>query len=99
MSDYNKDCSFCGDSCLWHEHNEPLKAKSEEDKINHPLYYGGDTTYETIKVLKAWMTVEEYHGFMLGNTIKYLSRWGKKGGVEDLKKAKWYLDKLLEELS
>jgi len=35
-------------------------------------------------------------GFLDGNAVKYLARWRHKGGVEDLKKAKHYLDKLIE---
>lgn len=55
---------------------------------------GGNTTYEAIKVIEAWDL-----GFHLGNTVKYICRAGKKdGGVEDLKKARWYLDRLIERL-
>jgi hypothetical protein len=63
--------------------------------IDHPAYYGGDTVYEAIKVIEAWEL-----GFRLGNCVKYLSRAGKKGDrVEDLKKARWYLDREIEKLS
>lgn len=65
--------------------------------VDHPNHYGGDTTYETIKVLKAWLTAEQYQGFLIGNSIKYQSRYRNKGGIEDLKKAMWYLNKYLEE--
>jgi hypothetical protein len=59
------------------------------ESVNHPQHYGGDTTYEAIKVIEAWEL-----GFCLGNTVKYISRAGKKGdAVEDLKKARWYLDR------
>lgn len=59
------------------------------DAINHPTYYGGDTTYETIKVIEAWGL-----GFRLGNAVKYISRAEKKANrLEDLKKARWYLDR------
>lgn len=63
------------------------------EQINHPSHYGGDTTYETIKVIEAWCL-----GFHLGNCIKYISRAGKKTDnyLEDLKKAKWYLDREIE---
>ncbi len=67
------------------------------ETVNHPQHYGGDTPYETIKVLKEWLTAEEFRGFLRGNTIKYLSRAGKKGhALEDLKKALWYLAKEIE---
>ena len=67
------------------------------NKINHPPHYGGDTPYETIKVLGAWLSIEEFKGFCKGNAIKYLSRAGKKGDeLEDLQKGRWYCDKLIE---
>jgi hypothetical protein len=63
-----------------------------KEKVNHPQHYGGDTTYETIKVLEAWMSPEEFIGFLRGNAIKYLSRAGKKeDALVDLQKAYWYL--------
>lgn len=59
--------------------------------INHPLHYGGDTTYEAIKVIEAWDL-----DFLLGNTVKYISRAGKKGSrLEDLRKAEWYLKRAI----
>lgn len=62
---------------------------STPEAVNHPQHYGGDTVYETIKVIRAWGL-----DFTLGNAIKYISRAGKKPGataLEDLKKAVWYL--------
>jgi len=59
--------------------------------IDHPQHYGGDTLYEAIKVIEAWQL-----NFNLGNAVKYISRAGKKDltrTVEDLKKARWYLDR------
>lgn len=64
------------------------------EAVNHPSHYGGDTTYETVKVIAAWGL-----GFLLGNAVKYISRAGKKDPtklVEDLEKARWYLDKAIE---
>lgn len=61
-----------------------------EEKIDHPYHYGGaDNPHEPIKV------IEHYRlGFCLGNTIKYILRSPFKGVlVEDLKKARWYLDR------
>jgi Protein of unknwon function (DUF3310) len=64
-----------------------------EEQVEHPTHYGGDTTYETIKVLKEWMTSEQFSGFCRGNALKYLSRAGKKGDLlTDLMKAQFYLD-------
>ena len=50
----------------------------EKEFVNHPQHYGGDTTYECIKVLKAWNTPEEFLAFCKDNAIKYLCRVGKK---------------------
>lgn len=70
---------------------------SEEDLVNHPLYYGGDDNpYETIKVINAWDL-----DFELGNAIKYISRAGKKDPskkVKDLKKAIWYINHTIERI-
>ena len=66
----------------------------ENDNINPNHYvFGG---IETIEYLKAKLTPEEYRGFLKGNVLKYVSREAEKNGVEDLKKAKWYLDKMIE---
>lgn len=48
--------------------------------------------------MRAWMTPEEFRGFLRGNAIKYLARCNLKGGDEDLRKAKYYVDKLVEVL-
>lgn len=66
------------------------------EHVNHPAHYGGgDNPYEAIKVIEAWEL-----GFCLGNTVKYISRAGKKGdALEDLRKAQWYLSREIERRS
>lgn len=66
------------------------------DSVNHPAHYGGgDNPYEAIKVIEAWGL-----GFCLGNAVKYIARAGKKGdALEDLKKARWYLDREIQQRS
>ena len=65
------------------------------EQVNHPQHYGGeDNEYETIKVIDAWEL-----GFSLGNTVKYISRAGKKESdkeLQDLKKALWYLERKIQ---
>ena len=64
--------------------------------IDHPSYYGSDTTYETIKVIEAWQL-----DFCLGNAVKYISRAGKKDPnkeIEDLQKAMWYIQRRIGQL-
>lgn len=64
------------------------------DTINHPQHYGGDTTYEAIKVIEAWNL-----NFRLGNTVKYIRRSDLKGEkLQDLKKALWYLEREITKL-
>jgi hypothetical protein len=64
-------------------------------QVDHPQHYGGaDNPYEAIKVIEAWGL-----GFNLGNTVKYISRAGKKDAlVQDLQKARWYLDREIANL-
>jgi len=67
------------------------------EAVNHPAHYGGaDNPYEAIKVIEAWGL-----GFCLGNTVKYISRAGKKDPVlliQDLEKARWYLEREIQRL-
>ena len=74
-----------------------LKKMKNKEQVNHPDHYGGsDNVYEAIKVIDAWDL-----GFSLGNTVKYISRAGKKETdkeLQDLKKALWYLQHHIETL-
>lgn len=62
--------------------------KEDKEWIKHPEHYGGkNNPYEAIKVIEAWEL-----GFNLGNTVKYISRAGKKDDtLQELEKAVWYL--------
>jgi len=65
-----------------------------KEKVDHPDHYGGENNpYEAIKIIEAWGL-----DFHLGNVVKYISRAGKKSenALEDMRKAKWYLDRWLE---
>lgn len=83
----------------WLKSNHPLPslALDPAEAVAHPAHYGGaDNVYEAIKVIEAWNL-----GFCLGNTVKYISRAGKKNAekeIEDLKKAAWYLARRIEQL-
>ena len=69
--------------------------RKESEKVNHPNHYGGeDNPYEAIKVIESWDL-----GFNLGNTVKYISRAGKKiNTLEDLEKASWYINREINKL-
>ena len=69
--------------------------KDKLEMVNHPNHYGGENNpYEAIKVIEAWDL-----GFNLGNTVKYISRVGKKTNtLEDLEKASWYINREIKKL-
>lgn len=60
-----------------------------------PKHY--DKDIQPWDALRAWLSPEEFRGFLRGNVVKYLARCRDKGGVDDLKKAAHYLEKLIEE--
>ena len=85
---------------LWVSEDEvrPL-TKDSKDVINHPDHYNNGGI-ECIDYLKDNMSWEAYKGYLEGNTKKYLHRWRYKSKpIEDLKKARWYLDRLIHELT
>ena len=66
----------------------------ENDPVKSPNHYVGKI--ECIDYLRDKLTPEEFTGFCMGNVLKYSSRWRKKDGVQDLKKAKVYLEWAIE---
>lgn len=68
----------------------------DEDKTNPSHYKVGGI--ETFDILRSKLSPSQLAGFCKGNVIKYITRADHKDKVDDLKKAKWYLDKLIEEL-
>lgn len=64
------------------------------DPINPNHYRKGDV--ECINAIEsATETLTGFEGYLLGNILKYIWRYDQKNGIEDLLKAKWYLDKLI----
>lgn len=60
-----------------------------KETVDHPDHYGGDVTYETIKIIEAWG-----FGFHIGNALKYMCRSQMKGDWEEnIDKAIWYLER------
>lgn len=67
------------------------------DNVNHPAHYQSKSGLETIQIIEA--CVEDLDGMeavCTANIIKYISRWKKKNGLEDLNKARWYLNYLID---
>jgi hypothetical protein len=70
-------------------HKETMSKIQEKEKVNHPDHY--NKGIETIDYIESWNM-----NFAQGNVVKYVSRYAMKGGLEDLKKAQWYLERLIE---
>lgn len=69
------------------------------DMVNHPKHYISKKGIEVIDVIDAF--TEDLTGieaFDTGNTIKYICRWKHKNGVEDLKKARFYIEHLINHI-
>ena len=73
-----------------------LVYEPENDAVSHPAHYtsGG---IECIDCIKAALG-QHFIGFLMGNVIKYSYRYKDKNGAEDLKKARWYLDRAIKEV-
>lgn len=71
------------------------------DKINenvaHPKHYNSGKI-EVIRIMEDQLSAEEYRGYIKGQVLKYVTRERHKNGLEDLKKAAWYLDRLIKKL-
>ena len=72
----------------------PIDTDIKKEMVNHPSHYNMGK-YEAIDVIEDWNL-----GFNLGNALKYLSRAGHKDDIiQDLKKAKWYIDREIQRLA
>jgi hypothetical protein len=73
-----------------------LRDGEEYDPVSHPSHYTKGNV-ECIVAIEAALTPDEFRGFCKGNALKYVWRELHKKGVEDLKKAMFYLEKLSKE--
>lgn len=88
------DC-YEGDADIDRNYKE-LFGDPESDPVNHAAHYN-DGGIECIDALEASMTPIEYAGFLKGQVFKYIWRYRLKGKpAEDLKKARYYLDRLIQ---
>ena len=112
--DEQTGCYYCllgkfsgEDSCDFDEWSDDKLAIAYEkvkmdggspDMVNHPKHYtqGG---IECIECIKAAVTNKVgIEAVCVANVIKYLFRYEEKNGIEDVRKAKWYIERLLKEL-
>jgi len=66
-----------------------------KENVNQPSHYQGGI--ECIEAIKASMSKEQFKGYLKGNVMKYLWRYDRKNGLEDLQKAEVYLGWLIKE--
>lgn len=66
------------------------------DPVNHPSHYQGNGVECIDCIASAVSGLDGFHGFCAGNAIKYIFRFSHKNGVEDLRKAEWYIDRLIK---
>lgn len=64
------------------------------DNVNHPTHYNTGNI-EVINYIEDKLDYNEFTGYLTGNIIKYISRYKHKNGIEDLQKAEWYLNYLI----
>ena len=72
-------------------------SNDDNNNVDHPSHYN-QAGIECIEAIKATLG-DNYQDYCKGNVLKYLWRYKYKNGVEDLKKARWYLDSMIESLS
>lgn len=69
----------------------------DDKNVSHPDHYQSETGLEVIDVIEAFtFNLKGIEATDTGNVIKYICRWKEKGGLQDLKKAQWYLTHLIE---
>lgn len=78
------------------QHKEFMRAFEKTDNVDHPAHYTQDEI-ECIDAIKAALGPIGFNAFLQGQVIKYMWRFEHKGGLEDLRKAQWYLSRLIEE--
>ena len=76
-----------------------IRKPKKVDPVEQPDHYNKGAI-EAIEAIKASMPEQEFKGYLKGNALKYLWRYDYKGKpVEDLRKCRWYIDRLIKELN
>lgn len=73
--------------------------ESNDKTVSHPSHYQSSTGLEVIDVIESFTSeLQGVEATDTGNIIKYICRWKKKNGIQDLEKAMWYLHHLIDHL-
>ena len=71
--------------------------EQQDIMVSHPPHYQSETGMEVIDVIEAFtFDLKGIEATDTGNILKYMCRWKHKNGLQDLKKARWYLDHLIK---
>lgn len=72
---------------------------TDDIMVSHPPHYQSETGLEVIDVIEAFtLDLKGMEAVDTGNIIKYICRWKQKNGLQDLKKAQWYLNDLIKRI-
>lgn len=75
----------------------PLGKDRDDVMVSHPPHYQSETGLEVIDVIEAFtFDLKGIEATDTGNILKYMCRWKNKNGLQDLKKAQWYLTHLIK---
>ena len=81
-----------------YSHDVSYENERKHNNVHSPSHYMHGKK-ETIDVIRDCMENDEYHGYLKGNVLKYVSRYKFKGEpLQDLEKAQWYLNRLVKEV-
>lgn len=71
--------------------------ESKDVMVSHPAHYYSETGLEVIDVIEAFtFDLKGIEATDTGNVLKYMCRWKNKNGAQDLEKARWYLEHLID---
>lgn len=74
-----------------------MAYESKDELVSHPSHYQSETGLEVIDVIEAFtFDLKGIEAVDTANVLKYICRWDKKNGLQDLEKAMWYLQHLIE---
>lgn len=91
MDEYSKEEE------AWKELEASRGRSPRPDNVNHPPHYTRGNIECIDALAAATIDLQGLDAVCTANAIKYLWRWKQKGGVEDLKKARWYINRLIGE--
>lgn len=102
ISSLDVPCNSCKRNGGEEDNWEPKKSsenvmsppqKPKPDNVNHPSHYESKCSLECIEAMELIFGKEVVHNFCLLNAWKYIWRYKHKNGMEDLEKARWYIDR------